>query len=141
MIQANELKIGNLVYYNGNLQEIGSVTEIKKNLITGDECVVLDYRSDILHQTQYLQPIPITEEWLLKCGFDKRESSVCDAFYIGINPITKDWLFDIVWLKNMMDYSYEDFAFYRNGHHKIHSVHQLQNLYFALTGEELEINN
>jgi hypothetical protein len=84
------------------------------------------------------EPIPLTEEWLIKFGFDKRESSVCDAFYIGINPITKDWLFDIVWLKNMMDYSYEGFPFYRNGHHKIQYVHQLQNLYFALTGEELQ---
>ncbi len=84
-------------------------------------------------------PIPISEEWLLKFGFKKRESGVCDSFYIGFNPVTHDWLFDLVWLKKMMDYSYEGNPFYKNGHHEVKYIHQLQNLYFALTQTELEL--
>lgn len=78
-------------------------------------------------------PINLTEEWLLKFGFKKaRTFDELNRWFIGINPVTKDWLFDLVWLDNAT------YPFYKNGHHQIQYVHQLQNLFFALTGTELE---
>lgn len=70
-------------------------------------------------------PIPITEEWLLKFGF-KEYSLTPDCYFTDI--------FDSIYKTN------EGF-FYSNyepsGKIKIDFVHQLQNLYFALTGKEL----
>jgi hypothetical protein len=70
-----------------------------------------------------LKPIPLTEEWLLKFGFDKIDFQfikngiklfpIRDLYYRGNFPIKSD----------------------------IKYVHQLQNLFFALTGEELTIKN
>lgn len=79
------------------------------------------------------KPIPLTPEWLERAGFEKKvDGFISTKWHIGINPVTQDYLFDVTWLSNF------DRPFYRNGHFKIDYVHQLQNLYFALTGTELE---
>lgn len=75
-----------------------------------------------------IEPIPLTEEWLFKFGFDKPAYSICgDIFHL-----TK-------WDKNPLDWCV---AMNKNNAiivEKLQYVHQLQNLYFALTGEELTI--
>ena len=76
-------------------------------------------------------PIPLTPEWLERLGFEKRESGVCYEWWNGINEVTHDWLVSITEMKDNGQF------FYRNGKHTIKYVHQLQNLFFALTGEEL----
>jgi hypothetical protein len=80
-----------------------------------------------------LNPIPLTEEWLTKFGFekDKRSADYVQVYYFGENPVTNDWMIS---LKN----TGKGF-FYRNSHFSVNYVHQLQNLYFALTKEELTI--
>ena len=146
-IIARELRIGNWVIINDKTDCYGKVFQIDCSEVYGHNGYIsakyIDpddskYTNEIT--TKEFQPIPLTEKILLKCGFKKRLSSVCDFFYIGVNPYTRDWMFDITWLKNHIDYTYEDYPFYKNGYHKIKYLHQLQNLYFALTGEELEIN-
>jgi hypothetical protein len=74
--------------------------------------------------------IPLTEEWLLKFGFTFRK----DTGFIG-------WYSQPVFGESIRVFLIE------NGYFKFHSattvikyVHQLQNLYFALTNEELTIN-
>lgn len=81
--------------------------------------------------------IPISEEWLLKFGFERRDSSTCTQWFIGMNDLTHDWLFDLTWLENPVLINAPDAPFYRNGKHTIYFVHQLQNLYFALNQTEL----
>ena len=78
----------------------------------------------------YYQPIPLTEEWLLRFGFqiyehDKDEYYIYDtdhlvSLYKGINGGYQRRIND-----------YDDGI-------ELNHVHQLQNLYFALTGEELK---
>ena len=89
-----------------------------------------------------LSPIPLTEEWLLKFG------SNCDNFTHRDKTISKDvYLFnslaiqyvDGTWIlcklaSSPINY---DLIYLR----EVQYVHQLQNLYFILTGQELEINN
>src|SRR5690606_20187688 len=88
------------------------------------------------------EPIPLTEEWLLKFGFKKdTKGSVSIQFNYGVNPITKDYMMQLIWLKTIPDYELEECPFYKNGHFKIKHVHQLQNLYFSLTGEELKLKD
>lgn len=75
------------------------------------------------------KPIPLTEEWLLRLGFGK------------CSDIFEDWPeyekgFDI---GKSITLSH-DFECYQGIYsQKINYVHQLQNLYFALTGQELEL--
>jgi len=118
---ANELRIGNWVHSG----------------ITDEDFIVESH--DIVNISMgfdngKVQPIELTEEWLVKFGFKKRITIGHSVqYFIGKNPVTHDWLFDLLWLEGYST------PFYRNGFHKIKHVHQLQNLYFALTGEELKI--
>jgi hypothetical protein len=116
-MKSTELRIGNLVYDTKgyvNTIDLEAITYIFK---------------ESLNQ---VKPIPLTEEWLLKFGFKNRPDGICDHWHLGINPITHDWMIE---LKNL-----GAGFFYINGYFNIKYVHQLQNLYFALTGEELAIN-
>lgn len=76
-----------------------------------------------------LEPIPLTEEWLFKFGF--KFDGHCSWWKNELIELTIDTGED--------EYS----VFNNNGDYitlkGIKYVHSLQNLYFALTGEELEI--
>ena len=69
------------------------------------------------------KPIPLTEEWLLKFGFE-----ITDNFQ------TKD---------RFQTHKQDGIFWFEYGYIvvELNYVHQLQNLYFALTGEELTIKN
>lgn len=126
MIPANQLRINNLVYYNNQHNEIGLVTEIKTSLIPKIDYVGINNRIDVYYQTKHINPIPLTEEWLLKFGFDNKYNK--DKFTIipkGILNYENGRTYFNSWtiLEKQPDY-----------------VHELQNLYFALTGEELTLN-
>ena len=129
MIKAHELRIRNLLNYHA------ADGDILPTRIDWQDFQWIDENEkgfNLFHS-----PIPITEELLIMAGFKVLESSVYKQFYIGINPVTKDWLFDLAWLEKPELIGAPNVPFYRNGYHAIHFVHQLQNLYFALTGEEL----
>jgi hypothetical protein len=73
--------------------------------------------------------VPLTKEWLVKFGFEKIEE---DEFEIEIlsNRISV----------NISHWTYQiGYSIYWTNEIEIQHVHQLQNLYFALTGQELEI--
>jgi len=111
MIDPKELRIGNWV-----AKESGDPVQINV----------------WLHEmARFCDPIPLTPEWLERLGFEKRESGVCYEWWNGINEVTHDWLVSITEMKDNGQF------FYRNGKHTIKYVHQLQNLFFSLCGEEL----
>lgn len=76
-----------------------------------------------------IQPIPLTEEWLMKLGFFKYNNAwvlkepTGNMLDFGFS-VWEDMTYNTAELKPPLDY-----------------VHQLQNLYFALTGEELRTNH
>lgn len=122
-MKINELRIGNLIY------EIVDTPENPKYKdefeIAGINAVydTLHDQDDNITLLSYCESIPLTEEWLLK-------------FEFVIEGI-KYW-------KNVFSCvkTHGGFLFWHRGHSLliIKYVHQLQNLYFALTGEELKIN-
>jgi hypothetical protein len=71
-----------------------------------------------------INPIPITEEWLVRFGFEHEETEYS-------NFQNKDGV-RLFFHNGVWNYSSLNTV--------IKSVHQLQNLYFALTGEELTLN-
>ena len=116
-MEAKELRIGNII----------QSTEFKNPFS-------IDYQiiGFVMLEPDKYEPVELTPEWLEKFGFKKRATVAHSTqWFIGLNPINQDWLFDILWLDN------EPAPFYRNGYFMIKHVHQLQNLYNALTGEEL----
>ena len=120
-MNANELRIGNLVYYC--LKD-----EKYINKIGGIDIYSIEDNEE--YQESH-EPIPLTEEWLLKFGFVRIDSNY-----------EKEWLL----LHKNIKTGTVDFLLNEphTGKYKVtvlEYVHQLQNLYFALTGEELEINN
>ena len=76
------------------------------------------------YRMEEITPIPLTEEWLLKFGFAKDEQTL-DLFGNYDSWIERNGM--ELYLKS------------ETMQKKIEYVHQLQNLYFALTGNELEI--
>lgn len=134
-MKANELRIGNLVDLGNRIAKVIEINHLA--------CVVIDLEEtqDTIEDYERTKPIHLTEEWLLKFGFEiGRESSIMKHWKIGFNSLTHDWLFDIVWIKDVYGNN-EQKPFYRNGRHEIKYVNQLQNLYFALTGEELTLKS
>ena len=117
-MKANELRIGNLFQYQTSKGYDYDVFTTK-------------YIQDLIDDPQddFFEPIPLTEDWLVKMGFDKKK--------IGRNQF--NMLFN--WTNNIDIIQYDDGSFYFDNSImvKIEYVHQLQNLYFALTGEELTI--
>lgn len=114
MIQASELRIGNIIKYYGRYTRVepNNITELSKG--AGD-----------------YKPIPLTEEILLKCGFEKinKHKELDSHGYLMdgmeyLHTIDNGITFtDSV--QNEIEFKY---------------LHQLQNLYFALTNKELEVN-
>lgn len=119
-MKANELRIGNLITYNNEVFAV-----------FGFDNSIIKLRAQWAVSIVNADPIPLTEEWLLKFGFERHwEDDWANPYYIltgwGI-CINAD---------NMQpaEFGFEDVVKY-----KLQFVHQIQNLYFALTGEELTI--
>ncbi len=71
------------------------------------------------------KPIPITKEWLVKFGFELLDTHI-EKFPITLNTI-----------KDGYDFSYFPSRHDEKGSVMIKYVHQLQNIYYDLTGDEL----
>lgn len=130
-MKANELRIGNV------LQSIDGKTAYKILCFYGESTVLVDIGiiktpTDDEHEEslESLEPIPLTEEWLLKFGFELEYKSEFRIKYTSPTDasIGYDWHKMDVW----------GFRYFGKKI-KCEYVHQLQNLYFALTGEELTI--
>jgi hypothetical protein len=136
-MKANELRIGNYVLWTElvSLEESPHKVEVSGIFKTG--IITKEYGNSRL------------EEWLLKFGFEKIIKEGNDHFFDEItyelelkgrrlyfNYCDDDFSSSIADSKKV----YEDTPNYicLDGHLAKH-VHQLQNLYFALTGEELTI--
>lgn len=122
-MKPNELRIGNKVMQDKEICDVVSISGIKYSFNQQDVDLYY-YGNNKLekHVVSSLKPIPLTEEWFLKFGFNEGYSGY---YHIG---------YFIISVKGQV-YFGETEAYIA----KIHFVHQLQNLYFALTGEELQI--
>ena len=137
-MEANELRIGN--YATDSIQT-GAIT-----VFNNDACV-LKHKSGIVKcRISDLSPVPITKEWLLKFGFkawDNKETiyalerdideynNTCFRFWFQSDKLIFDYIQNEV---HPTESVFDDKNIIRLD---IQHVHQLQNLYFALTNEEL----
>lgn len=124
-IKANELRIGNKVLFASEGTEFTVVDITKGGLGVEDEI-----ESTWIEIDQF-EGIPLTEEWLVKFGFERKNYSD--------DTVNDYWIH-----KDMFPDHYVYYLPYKNlsiyvGSLTIEYVHQLQNLYFSLTGNELQI--
>lgn len=140
-LKAKELRAGNYVKSDG--------LDCYINFFLGGQCVDLEligfeYTDDNHEQEiEYLEPIPLTEEWLIKFGFSQaceypdgrnalhiKSEAPNNHIYVryGGNDKVNYYIF------NHSKCDFTEIQFIRSVKH----VHTLQNLYFALTGEELK---
>ena len=92
----------------------------------------------------HISPIPLTDEWLLKFGFFLKEEIYNEHFFKGAlfqDRNSDEFVIhhgdEYHYIRDISSSAFDGSTEYRTT--KIQYVHQLQNLYFALTGEELEI--
>lgn len=121
MIEPRELRVGNLIYDNqGKVVEIDSITKKGVNISFYGE--TLDLSVDI-------NPIPLTEEWLIKLGFERDPWGFCLEDRLSLSfSVTINGDFLPCWKDKVLSSGFV-----------VKAVHQLQNLFFALTGEDLEL--
>lgn len=126
IMTAQELRLGNKLLFNN--QEC-VIVEVKTNNKVRAEYL----RNDTGHKhmsiidVEFLSPITLTEEWLLKFGFVKYGSTMaieCGGIEIGTIANNKRFYIQIHTSNATLSIQY---------------VHQLQNLYFVLTLEELTL--
>jgi hypothetical protein len=135
-MKANELRIGNLVDLGNRIAKIIEISNLS--------CVVVDLEEtqDTIEDYERTKPIPLTEEWLYKFGFKDIDKS--DNDYITYTDSNHDYYLQIDVRKRdgkytILDNSFDDLRDFSLV--DISYVHQLQNIYFVLTGEELTLNN
>ena len=117
-MDARELRIGNWVVKSNLDQSIDKDYQMKAH----------DFKE--WHNSQY-EPIFLTEDWLVKFGFEEHGMA-----------IRKDvtTFLELCWIKGdsfrlqTIESGFTESA-------NCQYVHSLQNLYFSLCGEELEIKN
>lgn len=118
-MEARELRIGNLV---GHQRGLDITFVIERDMF--------QYNSGLTNLEDF-KPITLTDEWLFRFGFENgnSQSSNCDLW-------DKHWIggFEIDKLRDGYTFYYGSWI-----DCKFKYVHQLQNLYFALTGLELTL--
>jgi hypothetical protein len=111
-MKKQELRIGNFVSHEGAIKKIASIEVF-------DLCFLYYAGYNACVDIPDIQPIPLNDEWCKKLGLDVYEANI-ENEYIMINRLI-----------NPVRYYYQNT--------ELKTVHQLQNLYFALTGNELKI--
>lgn len=130
MINPKELRLGNFLRHlpcprmpDGlEVEIVNSLDE--RYYINGSDC-----DNDGLCEFEYYDPIPLTEEWLVRFGFSD------EGCYGWFSTVSNDD-FEVVKEEDMWMLIDEVAGKERPLTH-FEYVHQLQNLYAVLTGEEL----
>lgn len=125
MLQAKELRVGNIIDVFGECEVVAinadkNRVKVKRQSKSGNYLIEWAPLSSL-----EVNPIPLTEEWLLKFGFDSENDLKHPDAPIYFCLVREEL---ICFLHNC-------------SHRHIKYAHQLQNLFFILTAHELIKNN
>ena len=100
------------------------------DVFKGSSFEVIEVDSDVIARLEedsiydFLEGIPLTTEWLIDLGFDYDEITYTN-YPISVGKTNNDEF--VFWQRTQPEFEF-----------KIEWVHQLQNLYFGITGKELK---
>jgi hypothetical protein len=142
-MKLTELRLSSLFYPIDRVKEINLPIETPFKVCTiGFKIEAIPYNkvpAQVEKWTEFnpkdLSPIPLTEKWLLEFGFDKKYK----RGYIGKEFSNQDFVLSepfVIgeWQKN---YTFEFTASGWSKYKEFKYVHELQNFYFVMTGEDL----
>jgi len=122
-MKKEELMYGNKLLFLNEVVTFSHISQIREDGVFWIKTI----ESKIDSKSFHFKPIPITEEWLLKFGFFKHNNA-----YVLEKPNENIMNFKFsIW----SDFTYNSSEFPV----ELKYVHQLQNLYFALTGTHLKL--
>ena len=122
-MKKEELMYGNKLLFLNEVVTFSHISQIREDGVFWIKTIEPKIDSKSFH----FKPIPITEEWLLKFGFFKYNNA-----YVLEKPNENIMNFKFsIW----SDFTYNSSEFPV----ELKYAHQLQNLYFALTGTHLKL--
>ena len=136
-MELKELRIGNWVYDDEGIcsKIIGVCDEL------GEDSVLIEWHPqgkppsiECIMDVNLLMPIPLSEELLLKCDFEIKPDSALPTFvYSGRLDLQVEFMLDKYSFRIEVENKHTTFV------RVVDYLHQLQNLLFAITDEELEV--
>lgn len=130
MINQKELRVGNYILDDENI--IAKVEKIESTDFnewsgSGDPPVIFSINGDF-RESEVINPIPLTEELLGQCGFEPSyfENGEQSQYFRRDGPHGEEF-----WFNKDMTLLWWDV--------EIKYLHQLQNMFFAIRGKELEV--
>lgn len=139
MVKVNELRIGNLMYsvnLLGDKKELYEITPRFFCSIANGQSWEDQKKSGKSELSPYMQPIELTNHWIELLGFKEKGTHYHEIPNNHILELRKTISNLGVYYTLITKRLVEPRTAIGQ---KIEYVHQLQNLYFALTGEELQI--
>lgn len=135
MIDPRELRIGNILNVLSGERVLIPSYQVKIAEIGFLGCEVYQIEDHsaktnwVLYDHQHLDPIPLTPEWLERFGFEKYndDANYEEGYKLGGF--------------NVQEYTFTDSVEYACLGVDVKTIHQLQNLYFALTNSELTLKD
>ena len=127
-MKANDLRIGNwLICYDERV----SVTQIRKDTVHYEYLSKMGNIISTGEDIENFKPIPLTEEILLRWGFEKDNETYSWSKLFNFDNY--DYLFELECWPN------DDNFYFQSKYRKVEYVHDMQNLFKALTDQELKI--
>ena len=117
MLEAKELRLGNYIY------KLDTPVRVEVETFRNVKAMLFPY-----------SPIPITEEILIKCGIERASWRESSPLYLNGNKTSHPDVISISLYSNFCRIKIVDKTV-----RTLKYLHELQNLYFARTGEDFEI--
>ena len=118
-MKTTELRIGSYVDYFGKRKVIDVINDTRR-IVEFDD-------AQIERDINLIKPIHLTEDWLLRFGFKKRNDKTFTYDRFVLYFVSK---YEFWYLNDRRTNVYFT---------KVEFVHELQNIIFAMNGEELEV--
>jgi len=128
-IKPTDLMIGNYVRDIHSEYGFFKVLELRKDIVKYGNLFKAKYDD--------LRPIPLTEDILLKCGFEKHRK----GYSLNVGGESFDYYINgkfVIWYHKYKGYSLDTIS--KSGDVFYNSLHQLQNLFKVLVGNDLNVN-
>lgn len=137
---ANELMLDNYVFENySGIMIVKRIFEDELYLKNANK----DFKAIGSYSIEAINPIPLTEDWLQKFGFIIRDKTYSLNYggesrrYALLEKYSGNNSFILYFHERFGETLFNINDGFKRGDHAIKYVHQLQNLFFALTNNEL----